>query len=68
MREPTLTLTIIFCYTCRQEPSITVIERLHPAANENFCKDPLPYIKWSLGNLVEEAKKELKEPEGSRTP
>jgi hypothetical protein len=42
------------CYVCRQEPSITVSELLHPADNGKACRDSRPNVRWSSGSLVEE--------------
>jgi hypothetical protein len=54
MREsPFLTLLITFSYTFRMEPSITIIERLHPETDGNICRYPPPNIRHSLGNLVD---------------
>jgi hypothetical protein len=62
--SPPLTLLMIFYYTCRQEPSISVIRE---ASDGHRCRDPQPNLKSSLGNPVEDGKEGL-EPEGSRTP
>ena len=56
----------ILCYTCRQEPSIT-IHRETSATDGNRCRDPQPNIRWSLGNSVEEGEEVLQKPEGSKT-
>jgi hypothetical protein len=35
-------------------------ERLHPATDENRCRNPEPNIRWSLGNLLKKGKKECR--------
>jgi hypothetical protein len=59
---------MVFCNTCRQKPSITGIESLHPITVENWYRDPQPNIKWSLGNPVEEEEEGLEESGGIRIP
>ena len=66
--SPQWMLFMIFCYTCRQEPSITIILRTHPAADGNRQRDPQANIKWSSGILVEEGENGFKEPETSKRP
>ena len=66
--SPQWMLFMIFCYTCRQEPSITIILRPHPAADGNRQRDPQANIKWSSGSPMKEGDKELEKPEASKTP
>jgi hypothetical protein len=64
MREcAPLTLLMIFSYSCKQEPGITVNRDVSPAIR-NWCRDWQPNI--SLGNPMEEQEGGLKEPEASR--
>lgn len=63
--NPSLKLLVIFCYTCRQKPSIMSSDRFH---SETDGRKPQPNIRWRLGSPVEDGKEGVKEPEGSRTP
>jgi hypothetical protein len=47
---------MIFCYTWKQEPSITVIRG---ATDGNRYRDSKPNIRQSLCDTVEEGEKEL---------
>jgi hypothetical protein len=44
-----MTLLMVFCYTCRQEPSIILSERLNSTADGNRCRDSQPNIRQNLG-------------------
>ena len=39
-------------------------ERLHPATDGNRCRDPQPNIRQSLGNPVEEGRKDFRSQRG----
>ncbi|EDL32323.1 mCG1044361 [Mus musculus] len=52
-KNQSLTLLMILCYACRQEPSILFYERLHPAAASDVCRNSQSNIGWSLGTLME---------------
>lgn len=68
-------VTWVMCYWCQNEIFLQkdyftqmISERVHPAADGNRYRDPLPNNNSSSGNFVEQGKKGLRELEGSRTP
>jgi hypothetical protein len=67
-KNQSLTLLMIFCYVCWQEPGITVLWVAPLAANGKRCRDPQPNIRWSSGSLVEELGEGLRDPMRTLTP
>ena len=51
---------MIFCYTCRQEPSLTVIREAYLAADGNRCRHPQPDIRQCSGVLRKRVRKDCR--------
>jgi len=62
-KNQSLTLLMILCYACKQDPSILSFERL-----TETDRDPQSNIRWSLGTLVDELGERLRDLEGIGTP
>jgi hypothetical protein len=60
-KNQSLTLLMILCYVCRQDPNILSSERLDPAAKGKRCRDPQSNIRWRSGSHVEDLGEELRD-------
>jgi hypothetical protein len=67
-KNQTLTLLMILCYVCRQEPNINVLWEFHLSGDGNRCRDPQPNLRQSSGSLVEELWEGLRDATGIKTP
>lgn len=64
----TLTLLLMLCYACRQEPSMAVLWEALPEADWERCRYPQPTIGLGLGIPMEELGERLKELKGIAIP
>jgi hypothetical protein len=67
-RNQSLTLLIILCYVCRQNPGIAILWELHPAVNRNRCSHKLDGAQGILWNSWERIEGPKENRDSTRKP